>query len=109
MQIMGNIKKALREFHCPSVSYLFGQVRTLIRNESGAAAVFGALTFPLAIGGMGLSAEAGYLYMSQRKLQHMADVSAHAAAVRLRVGDTKSHIEAAAHYVAKTSGLVPGS
>jgi hypothetical protein len=109
MQITGSIKKGIQEFRRSSTRCLSGRLQTLIRDESGAAAVFGALTFPLVVGGMGLSAEAGYLYMSQRKLQHMADVSAHAAAVRLRTGDTKSHIEAAARYVAETSGLVPGS
>jgi len=109
MQIMVSFKEGIRDLLRFSTSYLAERLQTLVRDENGAAAVFGALTFPLVVGGMGLSAEAGYLYMSQRKLQHMADVSAHAAAVRLRTGDTKSHIEAAARYVAETSGLDSGS
>ena len=78
-------------------------------DDSGAIAVVAAIAFPVLIGAMGLGAEASYWYLAQRKLQHVADVSAHAAAIRKRAGDSRSDIEAAALHVAQTSGFSPGS
>lgn len=77
------------------------------RNEAGAAAVVAAVLFPVVIGGMGLGAETGYWYMTQRKLQHAADTSVHAAGVRKRAGDTQARIEAAALHVATETGFSP--
>lgn len=57
------------------------------------------------IGGMGLGAESGYWYLTQRKLQHAADVSAHAGAVRKRAGDDNAQIKAAAEHIAAASGV----
>jgi hypothetical protein len=56
------------------------------------------------VGALGLGAEAGYWYLSQRKLQHIADVSAHAAGARLRADDTDAQVIAAAERVAAESG-----
>jgi Putative Flp pilus-assembly TadE/G-like len=72
---------------------------------SGAAVVVAALIFPIVIGGLGLGAETGYWYLTQRKLQHAADVSAHAAGVRVRAGDGATPINAAALNIATASGL----
>ena len=36
----------------------------------GSVAVVAALLFPVLIGGMGLGAEVGYWYVTQRRLQH---------------------------------------
>ena len=74
-------------------------------DASGAAAVVAAVLFPVLIGGMGLSAETGYWYTKQRKLQHAADTSAHAAGARKRAGDDKAQIDAAALNIARNSGL----
>lgn len=74
-------------------------------SDSGAIAVVAAIAFPVLVGAMGLGAEAGYWYLTQRKLQHAADVSAHAAAVRKRAGDSGSSVETAALEVAKASGF----
>lgn len=74
-------------------------------NDSGAIAVMAAIAFPVLIGAMGLGAEAGHWYLAQRSLQHAADVSAHAAAIRKRAGDGQSGIEAAALHVAGASGF----
>jgi Flp pilus assembly protein TadG len=79
--------------------------RALRSDESGAAAVLAAILFPVIVGGMGLGAEAGYWQMQQRKLQHAADASVHAAAVRKRSGDAKNGIDAAALHVATQSGF----
>jgi hypothetical protein len=83
-----------------------GVSRDLGSDDSGAAAVVAAIVFPVLVGGMGLGAETGYWYLSQRKLQHAADVSAHAAAVRKRAGDNKAGIDAAALNIARNAGFV---
>lgn len=77
----------------------------LYADRSGAAAVVAAIVFPIAIGGMGLGAETGYWYLTQRKLQHAADVSAHAGGARMRAGDATTAIKAAASNIAAVSGL----
>lgn len=77
----------------------------LCRDNRGAAVILIALMMPVLIGGMGLGAEMGYRYYNQRLLQHAADVSAHAGAVRLRKGDSKSAVETAALRVATGSGF----
>lgn len=77
--------------------------------EGGAVAVIAAVAFPVLVGAMGLGAETGYWYLEKRKLQHAADVSAYAAAIRHRAGDQKPALEAAARRVAGGSGFSPGS
>lgn len=73
-------------------------------HNGGATAVIAAILFPIVVGGLGLGAETGYWYLSQRKLQHIADVSAHAAGARLRADDTDAQVIAAAERVAAQSG-----
>ncbi len=73
-------------------------------HNGGATAVIAAILFPVVVGGLGLGAETGYWYLSQRKLQHAVDVSAHAAGARLRADDTDEQIIAAAERVASQSG-----
>ncbi|MCA1491291.1 hypothetical protein I6F11_10180 [Ensifer sp. NBAIM29] len=77
------------------------------RDERGTVAVIAAISFPVLVGAMGLGAETGYWYLKHRKLQHAADVSAHAAAVRLRAGDGKPALEATAKLIASQSGYSP--
>lgn len=83
--------------------------RRFTADQCGAVAVLAAIMFPVVVGGLGLGVETGYWYMTQRKLQHAADVSAHAASARNRAGDTKNEIEAAALSVATSSGFLPAS
>ena len=64
---------------------------------------------PVILGGMALTAETGSWYLKQRKLQHAADVAAHAAAIRLMQGDLKDAAEAAARHIADHSGYNGGS
>ncbi|CAN7642031.1 pilus assembly protein TadG-related protein [Pararhizobium sp. LjRoot235] len=89
----------------------FGEARHLLRrlqeDERGAVAVIAAILFPVVIGAMGLGAETGYWYLKDRKLQHAADVSAHAAAVRYRAGDSQPGLETAALRIASASGYLP--
>lgn len=73
-------------------------------HNGGATAVVAAMLFPVVVGALGLGAETGYWYLKQRKLQHIADVSAHAAGARLRADDTNEQVEAAARRVAMQSG-----
>lgn len=75
------------------------------RHEAGTVAVLAAILFPIMIGGMGLGAETGYWYLTQRKLQHAADVSAYAGAVRRRAGDNTAQVTAAADHIAAASGV----
>lgn len=74
-------------------------------NSSGSVAVITALLFPVLIGGMALGAEAGYWYLSQRKMQQAADMAAYSAAVQLRSGLSKEIAEASATEVAQSNGL----
>jgi hypothetical protein len=73
-------------------------------DNGGATAVVAAILFPIVVGGLGLGAETGYWYLTQRKLQHIADVSAHAAGARLRADDGVDKIVAAARHMARESG-----
>ncbi|ACP21830.1 conserved hypothetical protein (plasmid) [Sinorhizobium fredii NGR234] len=81
----------------------------LLKDDAGAVAVVAAIVFPVLVGAMGLGAESGYWYMEQRKLQHAADVSAHAAAIRHRAGDPKPALENTALRIASASGYSPGT
>lgn len=83
---------------------LLRRLRRFRAQECGAAAVLAALLFPVVIGGMGLGAETGYWYMTQRKLQHAADTSVHAAAVRKMQGGSAAEIDEAANTVARRTG-----
>lgn len=74
------------------------------RNQAGAAAVIAAILFPIIIGGLGLGVETGYWYLMQRKLQHAADVSAHAAAVRIGSGGSVASIMSTVAFIAGESG-----
>lgn len=78
-----------------------------LHDTGGAAAILFTMLFPVLVLGMGLGAEAGFQYMSQRKLQHAADVAAHAAGARKRAGDSLEQIEAAALHIATQSGFLP--
>lgn len=77
----------------------------LIRvDESGSIGILSAFLLPVLVGGMALSAETGSWYMQQRKLQHAADLAAHAAAIRLMQGATKEKAAPEARHVAQQSG-----
>lgn len=80
-------------------------MRRALKDPSGSISILFALVFPVLIGALGLGAEAGYWYYTQRKLQHAADLAAHAGAARLRAGDAKAVIDAAARQVAVSSGF----
>ena len=56
--------------------------RSFRRDTFGGVAAIVAITSPVLIGAMGLGGEAGYWYLTQRKVQNAADVAAHAAALR---------------------------
>nr|WP_245181818.1 pilus assembly protein TadG-related protein [Sinorhizobium mexicanum] len=84
-------------------------IRRFIKDEGGTVAVIAAIAFPVLVGAMGLGAETGYWFLEERKLQHAADVSAHAAAVRFRAGDQQGALETTARRIASASGYTPGS
>jgi len=77
-------------------------------NRSGAVAIMVALLFPVLVGGMALGTEAGFWYLSQRKLQQASDMAAYAAAVQLRAGRGESDRVAAATAMAAASGFRVG-
>jgi Flp pilus assembly protein TadG len=85
---------------------LLKRLRAFGAEQGGAVAIMAALLMPVLVLGMGLGAETGYQYMTQRNLQNAADLAAHAGGVRLRAGDTKAAIIAAALHVATDSGFV---
>ena len=76
----------------------------LKKDEKGAAAILAALVMPVFVGGLGMGAETGYWYYTHRKLQHAADVAAHAGATRVRAGD-RNLIQTAATDVAQSTGF----
>jgi len=83
-------------------------LRRFARDTTGAVAVMAALMFPVLVGGMALGAEAGYWYLSQRKLQQAADFAAHTGAVQLRSGRNNAEMVAAATKIAVGSSFVVG-
>ena len=84
---------------------LVASPRRFLTDSCGATAIMMAVALPVMILGMGLGAETGFQYMTQRKLQHAADLSAHAGAARLRAGDDLTAITAAATHVAAQGGF----
>ncbi len=76
-------------------------------DQGGGVAIMAALLMPVLVLGLGLGAETGFQYMTQRNLQNAADLAAHAGGVRLRAGDTKAAIDAAALHIATASGFEP--
>ncbi len=80
--------------------------RKIITDSSGAAAVFIAVAMPVFVGGLGMGAEVGYWYFSQRKVQNAADSAAYAAAVSLRAGNSAATMQAAAEDAAADTGHV---
>ncbi|WP_165820272.1 pilus assembly protein TadG-related protein [Microvirga sp. KLBC 81] len=89
------------------MSGVLSRVSKFWKNEGGATAVAVGLMSPVVIGGMALGGETGYWYYTQRKLQHAADVAAHAAGVRKRAGESGVPLRAAATQVAAASGFLP--
>lgn len=89
---------------CQVPATLLVRLHRFAAHNGGATAVIAALAFPVVLGGLGLGAETGYWYLTQRKLQHVADVAAHAAGTRLRAADTDQQVIAAARHVASNSG-----
>lgn len=75
-------------------------------DAGGGVAIMVALMMPVMVLGMGLGAETGFQYMTQRNLQYAADLAAHAGGVRLRAGDSKAAIDASALLVATKAGFV---
>lgn len=74
------------------------------RDDGGAVIVIAVLALPLFVGTLGLGAEAGYWFMSQRQLQHAADIAAHAGAIQLQAGGTLTQMRTSALDVASASG-----
>ncbi len=75
------------------------------REDTGSVLVMTALLSPLVMGGLGLGVETGHWYQKQRQLQHIADLTSHAAASRLRAGDSGSFMYVDALSIAKQSGF----
>ncbi len=86
---------------------LVKRLAALVSETHGGVTVLAAFIFPVVVGAFGLGAETGYWYMTQRKLQHAADLSVHAAGARLRAGDTLVAVTTAATNIATLSGYNP--
>lgn len=72
-------------------------------STAGSAAVLVGLMSPVLVGAMGLGGEAGYWYLTKRKVQNAADVAAHATAIRMNEGDDLATLQALAEYVISES------
>lgn len=75
------------------------------RSTAGGVAAVVAILSPVFIGAMGLGGEAGYWYLTQRKVQNAADVAAHASAMRLSEGDDLASLQGLAEYVVDNSDV----
>lgn len=75
-------------------------------DTKGSVIVLAAVLIPVIVGGLGLWVETGYWHRMQRKVQHSADMSVQAAAVRLRAGDSLTQIRTNTTRIATTSGLL---
>lgn len=84
------------------------QLTALAFDTHGTIVVLAAFLFPIVIGAFGLGAETAFWYLTQRKLQHAADLSVHAAGARLRAGDALAEVTAAATNIAVRSGYNAG-
>lgn len=82
-------------------------LRGFLRDKGGAIAVLGAVLFPVVVGALGLGVETGYWYLTERKLQHAADLAAHAGGARNRAGDSDTGVRTAALNIASASGFLP--
>lgn len=90
-------------------AYLAGLLRRFRRDQRGAAAIIVAVLMPVFIGGIGLGVETGYWFMWERKLQHIADVSAYSGAVELSNGGSSSDVQNAVANIAASSGYPAGA
>jgi Flp pilus assembly protein TadG len=98
--------KAPRAFFWPALGARANELlRRFRRDSAGAVAVIVAITAPVLIGAMGLGSEAGYWYLTQRKVQSAADTAAHGAARRMAVGDDVAQMTEIAEYLAGRSGV----
>lgn len=77
------------------------------RDTRGSIVIIAGMAFPLLVGAMALGTEAGFWYLSQRKLQQTADLVAYSAVVQLRSGRTGSLMVAVAQDIADRNGLQP--
>lgn len=80
-------------------------LRRFFRRQDGATAVYFALIAPVLIGFAGLGSEAGIWLVTERKLQHIADLAAYSGATRALSTPSAALIEAAAQERATSSGL----
>lgn len=77
------------------------------RDTRGSIVIIAGIAFPLLVGAMALGTEAGFWYLSQRKLQQTADLVAFAGVVQLRSGRTGTQMQTAAQDIANRNGLQP--
>lgn len=77
--------------------------RALLRfaaDATGGVAAIVAITAPVIVGAMGLGSEAGYWYLTSRRVQNAADVAAHGAGRQLGAGGDAADMQRAAEYLA---------
>lgn len=76
-----------------------------LKDKAGASAVIFGLTLPLLVGFMGLGAEVGLWYMTQREIQTAADVAAYTGAIEMRSGESDSVVRSEATTEAARNGF----
>lgn len=82
------------------------QARAIRACEAGAVAVIVALMMPVLVGAMGLGAETGYWYVTQRSLQNSADAAVHGAAKLMANGGDDAAMQQIADYLAERAARV---
>lgn len=71
---------------------LKSRVRTFLKVEGGAAAIFFALSSPVWLGGLALGAEVGFWLYAEQKLQGTADAVAYSLAARIGTGPSQTEL-----------------
>lgn len=105
MSVLTQIRKAA----ISTARRVAGRALGFRRNTVGGVAATVAILSPALIGSIGLGGEAGYWYLTQRKMQNAADVMAHGAAKRLAGGADQTGLESIAAFLAEQAQVPPGA
>ena len=84
-------------------------VKTLLRDESGQALIFVALSMTIILGVVGMATDVGTLLHDKRDLQIAADAAAIAGAVEENFNPAAASVQAAGAAAATQNGLTNGS
>lgn len=98
-------QNTIRSLRSRFIGTLFRDAKAFRRCSAGGVAAIFTIVSPVMIGSMGLGGEAGYWYLTQRKVQNAADVAAHATALRMNEGDDLNSLQTLSEFVVGKADL----